>query len=101
MPIYVHLCGCGNRFEEYKPISEAGKPALCKCGKKAKQIIDTMGYEPWKPFYCETQSKYFDTRESYNNYCKKKGLDGITVGEHRQIQQRADHDRRERRLKAS
>lgn len=96
MPIYVYRCDCGAQFEEYKSISEAGKKSPCKCGKEAKQIIAPAGYEPWQPFYSAAQGRYFESRESYNNYCKKKGLDGITATEHRIKQEESKHYWREK-----
>lgn len=92
MPIYSYSCSkCGKEFDEHKPISEAGKPTTCGCGGEAKQIIASCGYEPWQPFYCETQSRYFPTRESYQSYCRKKGLEGITASELRVVKDEARH----------
>ena len=80
-----------NQFEEVKPITEAGKSSLCKCGKEAKQIIVPAGYAPWKSFYCNTQGRQFDTRESYQHYCHSKGLEGITAREYKEISQQAEY----------
>lgn len=92
MPIYVYKCECGNQFEEVRPISESGKTFVCKCGKEAKQIIVPAGYEPWRPFYCGTQNRYFATRDEYTSYCRKKGLtDGITAGELKYEKEEARH----------
>lgn len=89
-PIYCHECNCGHKFDSIRRFNECGIEQPCpKCGRMAKQIIAPMGREPWQPFYCETQNRYFDTRESYQKYCKKKGLEGITASELREVKQEA------------
>lgn len=92
MPIYLYSCDkCGKEFEKYQKIEDAGQPNVCECGATAKQIIAPCGYGPWKPFYCDTQNRQFDTRESYQKYCHEKGLEGITAGEYRNIKQEAQY----------
>jgi len=83
MPIYGHSCGCGHEFESVRKFTECGVDQPCpECGQMAKQVISTGGLPPWQPFYCETQSRFFPTRESYTKYCRSKGLtDGISRGE--------------------
>ena len=93
MPIYSYFCDdCRKEFDEYHKIDEAGRHQTCKCGAKAKQVIAKCGYGPWKPFYCDTQSRQFDTRESYQKYCREKGLEGITAGEYRNLSQEAKYN---------
>ena len=91
MPIYAFSCECGRDLEAVRSISECGKTLKCVCGKEAKQIIAPAGYAPWQPFYCATQGRQFDTRESYQKYCRSKGLEGITAREYRDISQEAAH----------
>lgn len=41
MPIYEYVCSdCKNKFELLKPMSQAGKAAVCpKCGGKAGRVL--------------------------------------------------------------
>jgi len=97
MPIYEHECPEGHRFESVRKFDECGVDQTCpKCGRMAKQIISGGGLDPWQPFYCETQGRYFETRSDFKKYCRKKGLsDGITRGELNFMKEEARHMRDE------
>jgi putative FmdB family regulatory protein len=40
--IYEYRCGCGNKWEEVRKLSDYSQPAFCECGEVGKRVLSAL-----------------------------------------------------------
>ena len=77
MPVYVHECKNGHRFDVFLKLSEYDTPQVCKCGEPSQRVIvPTMikfDIAPWDSYVSPASGKLITSYKERERDMKETG----------------------------